>query len=44
MSDEAKYRAIADIAVDAIIVIDEQGIIQAFKRSAKGSSATRLRG
>ncbi len=34
-ADEAKYRAIVDTAVDAIAVIDERGIIQAFNRSAE---------
>jgi PAS domain S-box-containing protein len=34
-ADEAKYRAIIDTAVDAIAVIDERGIVQAFNRSAE---------
>jgi PAS domain S-box-containing protein len=34
-ADEAKYRAIVDTAVDAIAVIDENGIIQSFNRSAE---------
>jgi PAS domain S-box-containing protein len=34
-ADEAKYRAIVDTAVDAIAVIGEDGIVQAFNRSAE---------
>src|SRR5437667_146809 len=34
-ADEARYRAIVDTAVDAIAVIDGDGTIQAFNRSAE---------
>jgi PAS domain S-box-containing protein len=34
-SDEAKYRAIIDTAVDRIVVIDERGNIQAFNAAAE---------
>ena len=32
---EAKYRAIVDTAVDAIVVIDKGGIIQSFNHAAE---------
>ncbi len=34
-TDEAKYRAIIDTAVDAIAVIDEHGVVQSFNRAAE---------
>ena len=34
-SDEAKYRAVIDTAVDAIVIIDEFGAVRSFNRSAE---------